>query len=252
MESDKGYELKGHNDSVTNIKFSPFDENMIISCSSDKTLKLWDLRVNKNIKSEKTKGGCKNVTWNYDNSNTIIAFSNKDDDTIHFYDYRKFGLIKQIEFKNKINEFEFDRTNSAVIITSVSGSLFVVNAITLDENPLAVIDAHYPPINTINIDRTNNYFATGASDALICLWNTKELMSYKVIKKGELPVRKVMYSHDSRLIGAIYEGNNLDIFDTDTSECVHSILTESQQYSLAWNPNQYILAYFKGIRIEIM
>ena len=54
---------------------------------------------------------------------------------------------------------------------------------------------------------------------------------------------KISYSFDSKLIAAIYEGNNLDIFDTQTSECVYSIFTENQQYSLVWNPNKYILAY---------
>ena len=68
-------------------------------------IKLWDLRISKSIKSEKTKGGCKNITWNSNSS--IFAFSIKDDEIITFYDTNKFTTIKQIEFKNKINELAF-------------------------------------------------------------------------------------------------------------------------------------------------
>jgi THO complex subunit 3 len=240
---DKGYELKGHSDPVTHVKFSENsnDENTLISCSSDKTVKLWDVRINKNVKSEKTKGGCKNLAWNYDSS--IFAFSNKDDDMISFYDLRKFQIIKQIQFKNKISEFEFDKSNSLLLVTSKLGSIILIDAYALDSEPLAEIEGHYPQINTININKSNTIFATGAADALICLWDMEELLSYKVIKKGEIPIQKIAFSHDSELIAAIYEGNNLDIFDVNTTECIYSVLTENPQYSLAWNPNSYILAY---------
>lgn len=152
-------------------------------------------------------------------------------------------IVKQIQFKNKIAEFEFDKSNSVILVTSSSGSIIVLNASTLDEVPLTILDGHYPPINSININKQNTIFATGAADALICLWDLHELMSYKVIKKGEIPIRKVLFSYDSELLATIYEGNNLDIFDVGTGECVYSILTENPQYSIAWSPIGNNLAY---------
>jgi WD40 repeat protein len=213
----------------------------LLSCSSDKTVKLWDTRLNKNIKSEKTKGGCKNITWNADSS--LFAFSNKDDDIINFYDVRKFQIIKQIEFKNKITEFEFDKSNSLLFVGSTNGCLYIHNAATLDESPIAVVEAHYPPVTTLNISKNNDIFLTGAADALICLWDTNEMLSYKVIKKGEIPLRKAMFSFDSRLIASIYEGNNLDVFDTNSGCSVYTVFSDVQQYSIAWNPLNYMLAF---------
>ncbi len=241
IDSDRGYELKGHSDYVTQVKFSQSEEHTLLSCSSDKTVRLWDTRLNKNTKTEKTKGGCKNLCWNSDS--TLFAFSNKDDDIISFYDTRKFQLVKQIEFKNKINEFEFDKTNSIILVGSVTGSLYVLNGTTLDDSPISIIEAHYPPVTTIHVSKTNNIFATGAADALICLWDMKEMISYKVIKKGEIPIRKVQFSYDSKLIASIYEGNNLDIFEVNSGDCVYSMFSDVQQYSIAWNPNNYTLAY---------
>jgi THO complex subunit 3 len=162
---------------------------------------------------------------------------------ISFYDFKKFQCIKQIDFKNKISEFEFDKTNSIVLVSSSTGSLVIIDAFSLESEPLAILDAHYPPISTIAIDKTNSIFATGAADSLICLWDMKELISYKVIKRGETPLRKIVFSHDSKLIASIYEGNNLDIFEVETGDLVHSIPTENLNYSIAWNPANYVLAY---------
>ena len=163
---------------------------------------------------------------------------------ISFYCYaRKFQLIKQIEFKNKINEFEFDKTNSIIIVSSNTGSLNIINAATLDPNPISVVEAHYPPVTTINISQDNNIFLTGAADALICLWDMHQMMSYRVIKKGEIPIRQALFSHDTKLIASIYEGNNLDIFELSTGDCLYTMFSDVQQYSIAWNPNNYILAY---------
>lgn len=212
-----------------------------MSCSSEKVLKLWDIRVSNSIRSEKTKGGCKNITFNHDSS--ILAFANKDDDLITFYDTNKFTAIKQIEMKNKINEFEFDKGNNYLLVTSISGSIQVFDSKTLDPAPLLNIDAHFPPVNTINIDKTNTIFATGAADALICIWDMSEMICSNVIKKGELPIRKVFFSNDSKVIASIYDGPNIDFFDIKTSECVHTVTNESQIFDIAWNPNEYIIAY---------
>ena len=233
--------MKGHTDSVNNLKFSPIDENILISCSSDKTIRLWDLRVSKNIKSEKTKGGCKNLSWKADSS--IFGFSNKDDDLISFYDIKNFSCYKQLEFKNKINEFEFDRSNHALFVTTIAGLVQVFNAATLDVNPIYNIEAHFPPVNTINIDPSNSLFVTGGADALICVWDMYELLCKKVIKKGEIPIKSLAFSYDSKIIASIYEGPNIDFFDINTAECVHSIITENQKFSISWNPINNTLVY---------
>jgi THO complex subunit 3 len=181
------------------------------------------------------------MAWNHDSS--IFGFSNKDDEIISFYDLNKFTPIKQIEFKSKINEFEFDKENKYLLVASISGNVHVFNSQTLDPTPLLNIEAHFPPVNTINIDRSNKLFATGAADALICIWDISEMLCQNVIKKGELPIRKAVFSNDSKIIASIYDGSNIDFFDTNTCECIHSIINETQQFDIAWNPNNYIIAY---------
>lgn len=229
---------------MTQIKFSTFDENVLLSCSSDRTVKLWDIRSNKSIKSEKTKEGCKNIGFNYDSS--MFAISHKDENTLSIYDFRKFSAIKQINFKNKINEFEFERTNTFLIVTSIIGNIHLLDTNVLSEESIITIDAHNSPnnsVNCININKSNENFVTGGSDGLIFLWDLEEMISYKVIKKGVSPIKNAVYSNDSKYIAAIYEGPNLDIFDCNTGDNVFTVLTETQQYDVAWNPSKYLIAY---------
>jgi WD40 repeat protein len=241
VEFGSSTEIKGHQDSVTHLKFSSVDENLLLSCAVDKTVKLWDIRTGKCLKSEKFKGGCKNLQFNHDSS--IFAFSNKEDDVITFFDLRKFSLIKSLEFKTKISEFEFDKSDQVLIVATSSGCLRVYDSKKLEDEPLVEIEGHYPSVTSLNISKDNLKFVTGASDALICLWDMEEFISYRVLKKGENPIRKVLFSHDSKLVASIYEGNNLDIFETITGDVVHSLGNDNQHYSISWNPNNYVLAY---------
>jgi len=218
---------------------------LLISCGSDKKIKLWDIRVGKSINSEKAKTGCKNLKISP--NGTEFAFSSKDDDIITFFDIRKFSLLKSTEFKDKISEFEYEKSNEYFIVASSKGNLMVYEHARMDYNPIQVIEVSCNcALNTIKIDELNNTFATGGEDASILLWDLDELMCYKQIKKSDVPVRKLAFSHDAKLISATYEAPNLDIFDTATGECVFSVYTENQLYSHCWNPKSHIMA-FSGI-----
>jgi THO complex subunit 3 len=116
----------------------------------------------------------------------------------------------------------------------------------IENDPISVIEVSNSSLNSVKIDNLNKTFCTGGDDGLITLWNLEDLMSYKIIKKSDLEVKKIGFSHDSKLISAIYEGQNLDIFDISTKTCVYSIYSENQFYSICWNPVNYTLA-FSGI-----
>ena len=79
-----------------------------------------------------------------------------------------------------------------------------------------MIVAHFAPINSIHIDNSNKYFATAAADSIICLWDLHEMISYKVLKKGESSIKKILYSHDSKFIASITDENTIDIFEIET------------------------------------
>lgn len=52
------------------------------------------------------------------------------------------------------------------------------------------------------------------------------MVSSNVIRKGELPKRKIFLSNDSKVIFSIYDGPNIVFFYIKTSECVHTVSNE--------------------------
>jgi THO complex subunit 3 len=207
---------------VHQVLWSPVDDNSlsificfnIASFSSDKTMKLWDVRSAKTTRSERIKGGCSNVTWS--NDGNTICYSNKDDDMLTIYDCRKSSILKQIDFKYQASEFQFEKNCNCLLVSSSLGELYIYDAKTFNSTPLATVVAHFAPINSIHIEPGNKYFATAAADSLICLWDLQEMISYKVIKKGESSIKKILYSHDSKFIASISDENNIDIFEIET------------------------------------
>lgn len=230
------------NNNLNSSNNSSLDENLLISCGADKKIKLWDLRTNKCINSEKSKTGCKNLKIS-PNGNEF-AFSSKDDDIINFFDMRKFQLIKSTEFKDKINDFDYEKNNQYFFVVSSKGNLMIYENSKTDYNPSSVIEvSQNNSLNTIKIDENNSFFVTGGEDSVILIWDMEEICSYKQIKKSDTPIRKIEFSYDSNLISATYEGPNIDVFDRENGENVFSVYTENQIYSHCWNPSGYIFAF---------
>lgn len=235
-------------DSVHQVIWSPTEENILsknfiyqVSSSSDKTLKFWDIRTSKNYRSDKIKGGCFNLSWSSDNN--YLAYTNKNDDVLSILDIRK-GIVKQCEFKNQVNEFHFDKNMNCFIVCMSTGNINFYCAKTFNFSaPLVSLEAHFAPVHSLTIEPKNQIFATAGADALICLWDLNELISYKVLRKGESSIRKIIFSYDSKFIASISEESCVDIYDVDASECVHSIICKSIQNSIAWNPKSLLLAY---------
>jgi len=220
-------------------------------------MKLWDIRSAKTSRSERIKGGCSNVTWNHDGN--IICYTNKDEDMLTVYDCRKASVLKQIDFnKYQASEFQFEKGGNCLLVSSTAGEIYIYDAKTFNSNWLASIVAHFAPINSIHIEPNNKYFATAAADSLICLWDLQEMISYKVMKKGESSIKKILYSHDSKFIASISDENNIDIFEIETgtiylikfiifintlASCIHTIDCKYPQNAIAWHPNSWVLAY---------
>ena len=158
-------------------------------------------------------------------------------------DIRK-GILKQTDFKNQLNEFHFDKEMNNLIVCMSTGLLNFYDAKTLNlSTPIVSLEAHFAPVHSLTIEPKNQVFATAGADALICLWDLNELISFKVLRKGESSIRKIIFSHDSRFIASISEESCVDLYDIEVGECVHSIICKSIQNSIAWNPKSLLLAY---------
>ena len=226
---------------VDPIAWHPSHEQILASASVDKTLKIWDCRSPKApAKSEKTKGANINLAWNSDGS--LVAVGNKDD-VISFYDFKTFKLIKNMPFKLEVNEFRWDNNSNMLFITTTAGPIYVMNGKKLQNTPLTQLEAHTGPCFCIVLDPLNKYMATGAADALICLWDLSELACIQTFIELDLQVRQLSFSHDGKYIASASEDKLIGIFDIHAHSMVHSVPCKAPQHTVSWHPAKYVLAY---------
>lgn len=95
---------------------------------------------------------------------------------------------------------------------------------------------------------TGSHLAVGASDALITLWDTTDLICVRSFAAMSGPVKSLSFSFDgSYIVGGSDEGNTLDIASVETGEYVYRLETGSSMSGgnscVAWAPRSYMLAY---------
>ena len=86
----KDTELKGHQDSVDQLRWDPTNPEVLGTASGDKTVRIWDARSGKCAHAIETKGENINIRWSPDGQH--IAVGDKDDN-ISFVEMRKCGRL---------------------------------------------------------------------------------------------------------------------------------------------------------------
>ncbi len=239
-------DLKGHSDIVDAVSWHPTSDSLFASASSDKSIRIWDTKSGKQVKSEKTKEGNINLAWN---PNGMILGVGNTEEVINFYDFRTWKHLQQINIKSKVvvNEFAWDKTGQMLFVTSEAGQVFVFNGKTLAKQPINSMDFHSVGCFCISVDPTNERFATGSADSLIALWDLAEMQVVNVISTCEFKVQQVGYSHDGKFLAAGGEDDkskySVNVYDSFSGEQLYAYSTSQPKHTLAWHPKKQILAY---------
>uniref|UniRef100_A0A914XIJ5 Translation initiation factor beta propellor-like domain-containing protein n=1 Tax=Plectus sambesii TaxID=2011161 RepID=A0A914XIJ5_9BILA len=233
----------GHTDQVDQVAWNWTNPDLLASASGDKSIRVWDLRQKKTQASLSTKSQNINVVWSP--CGTYIVYGDKDD-KLHLVDMRVVKTLHTEAFKQETNEFAFEHSGQFMYVASGLGRVFIYK---MPEMKLVkTLQAH--PSQTqclsIKVDPTSEYFAVGAADALISIWDVRELICVRTIDRLDWPVRAVAFSHDGQILAAGSEDHVVDIAWTETGERVYELKSDAETYTLAWHPRQYLLAAGSG------
>jgi len=239
-----GTELKGHQDSVDQLRWDPKQPEVLGTASGDKTVRIWDTRSGKCANAIETKGENINIRWSPDGQH--IAVGDKDDN-ISIIETRKSKPLKNIKFAFEVNEMAWDLSGKQFFLTTGGGTVEVFGyEQMLKPGPAEsarTLHAHTANCYFIEFSPSGEYFAVGGADALVSLWHLQELVCMRTFGRLEWPVRTVSFSHDSAFIASGSEDPQVDIADVETSRQVHSIPCSAPMNSVSWHPTRHLLAY---------
>jgi THO complex subunit 3 len=228
--------LKGHSDSVDQLRWHPSSASELATASSDKTVRFWDARAGKLTHSVTTAGENINIAWN--NDGTQVAVGNKED-LISFIDTRTYKLLGKTKFPYEVNEIAWNSSGKLFFVTTGAGT---VEVSSYPENkPLRTLRGHTAAVYCLAF--SDRYLACGSADALVSLWSLDELVCLKTFTSLEWPVRTLSFSHCGTYLAAASEDLVIDIANVETGERALAIQCNFAMNSLSWNPKKLLLAY---------
>eukprot|EP01132_Coremiostelium_polycephalum_P005365 gene5365-6695_t len=237
----KEIELKGHTDPIEQLAWSPVHPDILATASSDKTVKLWDIRSGKSTHSINTGGENINLTWYFDGS--YIASGSRDDQ-VSIIDAKNAKILKAYKFNEEINEITWDNKGELFFMTTGLGIVEVYKFLqkTNELKYLKSLAAHTANVYCIDFDPTGRYFAVGSADSLVSLWDYEEMFCIRTFGKLSYPARTLGFSFDGQFIASSSEDVSVDISHVETGQSVFQLNCDFGMNSISWHPTQPLIA----------
>ncbi|ETO13773.1 hypothetical protein RFI_23595 [Reticulomyxa filosa] len=211
----KQYMVDLHHDLISSIDYLKLNNRQLIcSGSYDKTVKVFDLKANKKIRSFNGHLDFVNCVkfspYHYHNDNRNIICSSAADNTVYFWDFENDTLLKKMSssspfydiifssfsggrysffgsFNKKINLADMDTFKLIYIFKGHEGRVLCLDILPLQNNNYN--DEH----NIIGVIGGNGYtFCSGSDDKTIRIWDIEKASQLSVLEDSS-PIFSVKY-----------------------------------------------------------
>ncbi|PLB46751.1 WD repeat-containing protein [Aspergillus steynii IBT 23096] len=255
-------DLRGHAAGIEKVLFNPVRDSELASCSTDGTVRIWDVRSKSCVSQLDVGGEAFTMSWSADGSvmmvgrkdDTLVPISIESPSTPTILDGApttttsnaaslKTPGIPSI-YKTLDSHPQSVQTNATTFSNHISsptspdlhlfattgeGTVKVFSYPSF--NVMHTLNAHTSACLAIALAPTGRYLAVGGSDALISLWDTTDWICRRTVSSNNGgAIRGVSWSFDGRFIcGACDEanhgGNGIEIFHAETGESVYTVPT---------------------------
>lgn len=258
--------LSGHSEKVNSVAISS-DGYLAISGSSDKTLKIWDLKTGKEIKT--LSGHSDHISCVAISYDQKFALSGSYDNTLKIWDlnsgmeirtiFGHTGYVKTVAI-SRDGSFAIsggrDKTlkvwdlKTGNIIRSLLGHESYITSVAISANNLAAVSTsgdkaliiwslesgekkrimtgHSSWVNAVAISANGSFAITGSHDGTLKIWNLKTGKGIRTLRGHSSVVTSVAISSDNSFAVSGAKDGTLKVWDIETGE---EIRTFSEHFS---------------------
>ncbi|NWX99740.1 APAF factor, partial [Nothoprocta ornata] len=224
----------GHVNAVNHCKFSPNDE-YVASCSTDGTVKLWEVRSANELKTIEIKDFFKTAdeqpddveilvkccSWSQNSAMILVVAKNK----LLLFDVKTSDLLKQVTVSHHsmIQYCDFCPGDELVAVALSHCSVELWNIKSLSK--VADCRGHMSWVHCVTFSPDGSLFVTSSDDQTIRIWETNKVCkSSHAVLKSELDV---VFHNDKVVILAIYNQQHLQLINGNNDSII--MQTEAQE-----------------------
>ena len=208
--------LKGHSSLVRNVAISS-DNNFIVSCSGDQTLRIWD----------RVSGKCLKVLYGHSSLVRNVAISSDDnfivscsyDNTLRIWDSISGKCLHTLKGHSSA-VFRVILSSNDEFIVSCSGDQTLRIWDSISGKCLHTLKGHSALINSVAISSDDNFIVSCSEDNTLRIWDSHSGECLHTLKGHSSLVRNVAISSDDEFIVSCSDDNTLRIWDSISGKCL--------------------------------
>jgi WD40 repeat protein len=231
--------LTGHQQPISAIAFSP-DGQQLVSCSFDKTIKLWDVHSGRCLK---TLLGHRNRIWTiavHPNGRQIATGG--DDNHTKIWDLKRGRCLNTIVgHTNAILSVNLNHHGDRLASGNEDNTIRVwdVNSGRITQT----LREHTNRVWSVNFSPDDRLLASGSADYTIKLWDWRSGNCLKTLRGHHSWVWWVLFSPDGRTLASSSYDQTVKIWNIDTGECLKTLSEhQSPVVCVDFSPDGRLLA----------
>ena len=186
--------LKGHTGALTSLSLHEQRNNILLSGSADKLVKVWDLSQLKEVDSlSNFKHEIQNIKWSPNQDSVFMCHSGKKQ--LDLFDLKASSTsIANANLKGpELDTITYNGSNAnQILASSITGQIFCWDVRMLSKHPLYSFQAHSKNIPGLVV--SGDYLVSNSLDGKVRIWDMSGSSKPKLIKEKQTPIKQLFIS----------------------------------------------------------